>query len=209
MTTKHILENRDRLGFDADGVQGKWFDGEYLPAFRGFDAAFASWADPAERSRVKMVVLEDAERRYKKIYRELYNGFLKRNPLVHNADLAEMGLPSRVQQGRGPTPPPDTRVLASVRLAGPGEIIIEYYDEGLRGRAKPAGVRGAEIAWAVRDTPPVDWSDLVHSSFCSRAPFRLTFERHLRGQILYFAPRWENTVGEKGPWNEIYNVVIP
>jgi hypothetical protein len=100
-------------------------------------------------------------------------------------------------------------VLADARLAGPGEIIIDYYDEGLHGRAKPAGVRGAEIAWAVRDTPPVGWDDLTRSSSCSRAPFRLAFERHYRGKILYFAARWENTVGEKGPWNVMYDVVIP
>jgi hypothetical protein len=30
-----------------------------------------------------------------------------------------------------------------------------------------------------------------------------------RGKKLYFALRWENTRGEKGPWSEIHSTIIP
>jgi hypothetical protein len=70
-------------------------------------------------------------------------------------------------------------------------------------------VHGAEIAWAILDTPPVNWDALTHSSFDTHTPFRLTFGGDQRGKTLYFALRWENTTGEKGPWNEIQNAIIP
>jgi hypothetical protein len=70
-------------------------------------------------------------------------------------------------------------------------------------------VHGAEICWAVLDTPPVNWSQLVNSSFDTASPFRLSFEGEMRGRRLYFALRWENTRGAKGPWSEIQDTVIP
>jgi hypothetical protein len=30
-----------------------------------------------------------------------------------------------------------------------------------------------------------------------------------RGKTVYFALRWENTRGEKGPWSEIMSAIIP
>jgi hypothetical protein len=70
-------------------------------------------------------------------------------------------------------------------------------------------VHGAEIGWGVLDEPPVNWSQLVHSSFDTASPFRLSFEGDQRGRRLYFALRWENTRGAKGPWSEIMDAVIP
>ncbi|MDR0728658.1 MAG: hypothetical protein LBF19_00825, partial [Prevotellaceae bacterium] len=80
---------------------------------------------------------------------------------------------------------------------------------GSAGRAKPAGVHGAEIAWAILDTPPDDWGALTHSSFDTHTPFRLSFPGDDRGKTLYFALRWENTTGEKGLWSDIQSVIIP
>jgi hypothetical protein len=47
----------------------------------------------------------------------------------------------------------------------------------------------------VLDTPPIDWTELVHSSIDTASPFRIPFDGHLRGQRLYFVLRWENTRG--------------
>jgi hypothetical protein len=38
---------------------------------------------------------------------------------------------------------------------------------------------------------------------------QLVFNGEQRGTTLYFAMRWENNRGEKGPWNDIINVIIP
>lgn len=37
----------------------------------------------------------------------------------------------------------------------------------------------------------------------------LTFDENQRGKTVYFALRWENTRGEKGPWSQIVSSIIP
>ncbi|MDR1864959.1 MAG: hypothetical protein LBR08_05235 [Bacteroidales bacterium] len=71
------------------------------------------------------------------------------------------------------------------------------------------GVRGAEIRWLISATPPVNWDDLRHSEFDTRSPFTMSFSGDQRGQTVYFALRWENNTGEKGPWCEIQSAIIP
>jgi hypothetical protein len=88
-------------------------------------------------------------------------------------------------------------------------VKINYRDMNERGMAKPKGVHGVEIAWEILDTPPVNWEQLIHSAFDTRTPAQLVFHGDQRGKTLYFALRWENTRGEKGPWGEIYGTIIP
>jgi hypothetical protein len=66
-----------------------------------------------------------------------------------------------------------------------------------------------ELAWAILPAPTVDWKELIHSSFDTHTPLRLTFDGTERGKTVYFALRWENTRGEKGPWSEIMSAIIP
>jgi hypothetical protein len=208
-TTRYLALNRDRLGLGIGTPQGTWldteFDGKYLP----FLTAYNKWKDPATRTSLFTVTLEEAEEEFKKVYRTLYTGLLKNSPLVSNEDLAAMSLPTRDGGGGGHNPPPTTHVGSSVRLTGPGELEIDYFDQETHKKGKPKGVHGVEIGWVISEVPPEDWGDLTRSSFDTRSPFRMTFERHQRGQTLYFALRWENTVGEKGPWSDIQNAIIP
>jgi hypothetical protein len=89
-------------------------------------------------------------------------------------------------------------------------LTIHFYDQGsVKSKAKPAGQHGAEIRWAILDTPPVDVKELIHSSFDTRTPFTLEFEGHECGKTVYFCLCWENTRGEKGPWSKIVSAVIP
>jgi hypothetical protein len=74
---------------------------------------------------------------------------------------------------------------------------------------KPDGVHGCEIRWAVLDMPPAQTDDLVHSAFSTRLLHLFEFEGNQRGKRFYFRGRWENTRGQKGPWGEIGNAVIP
>jgi hypothetical protein len=201
--------NRNRMGLGPSTPQGDWLVAEFEEKYTMFAAAFAKWKDPATRTSLITAALEGAEEEFKKVYRTLYNGLLKSSPLVTNEDLIAMGLPERGGGGGGHNPPPTTHVEASVRLLGPAELEIEFTDQESHKKAKPKGVHGVEIGWVISDVPPADWGDLTRSSFDTRAPFHMTFERHQRGQTLYFALRWETTVGEKGPWNEIQGTIIP
>jgi hypothetical protein len=37
----------------------------------------------------------------------------------------------------------------------------------------------------------------------------LEFEEEARGKTVWFCLRWENTRGEKGPWSEFLNAIVP
>jgi hypothetical protein len=91
----------------------------------------------------------------------------------------------------------------------PATVIIYYRDQFDKGIARPKYVRGAEIVYAILDTPPTDWAQLTNSVFFTKTPAKLSFSGDCRGKVLYFALRWENNVGEKGPWSVIYNAYIP
>jgi hypothetical protein len=75
--------------------------------------------------------------------------------------------------------------------------------------AKPEGVHGVEIAWAILDTPPKSYADLVHSAFDTRSPYTFQFDLVDAGRRFYCCLRWENTRGEKSPWSEIQSAIIP
>ncbi len=78
--------NRDRLGLAAESRQGEWLDKELTPKYNDYTAAFVGWENPATRDPVKIRRLKSAEAAFKKVYRQLYNGFLKSNPLVTDDD---------------------------------------------------------------------------------------------------------------------------
>jgi hypothetical protein len=75
--------------------------------------------------------------------------------------------------------------------------------------AKPPGQHAVEMCWAILDAPPAGPEELFHSCVDTRSPFRLEFSGHERGNTVYFALRWENSRGEKGPWGEVWNAIIP
>ncbi|AHF94767.1 hypothetical protein OPIT5_26275 [Opitutaceae bacterium TAV5] len=52
-------------------------------------------------------------------------------------------------------------------------------------------------------------NDLTRSGFDTRSPFTLNFDENQRGKTVYFALRWENTRGDKGPWSPITHAVVP
>jgi hypothetical protein len=201
--------NRARMGFSADTPQGVWIDGTFHPKHTAFATAYEDWKNYAERTPVKTALLQDSEKAFREVYRQLYTGFLKNSPLVSNEDLLEMGMPERSDGNGSSVSEPTTYVEATVTLVGPAVIDIHFRDKDSRRKGKPYGMHGVEIAWAILDAPPVNWEELIHSSFYTHSPLRKTFENDQRGKTIYFALRWENTTGEKGPWNEIQNAIIP
>jgi hypothetical protein len=208
MTYLSVPANVTRMGLT--GFQ-TWLTETLEPAFETFAAAFEDWKNPSVRTPIKSAALRTAEDAFIPLYRLLYTGMLKNNPLVTDVDLVAMGMPERSSGGRRSPSVPDTSPTANVKMPEPGIVEIHFRDSASDsgGHAKPAGVHGVEIAWSILDTPPSGWSQLEHSAFDTASPFRLSFEGDRRGRRLYFALRWENTRGAKGPWSEILDAVIP
>jgi hypothetical protein len=72
-----------------------------------------------------------------------------------------------------------------------------------------AGARGFEWRWVISDTRPESYDDFPHSEFSTRAHYTKTFDYNQRAKKLYSVFRWENATGEKGPWTEIFETIIP
>jgi hypothetical protein len=212
-TKTYILlpENRDRMGFSPGTAQGIWLDGEFVPHYTTFETAFTNWKDPSSRTKTITRDLEDAEDLFKPTYRKLYTGFLKESPLVTHHDLEAMGLPVR-PGGHTPSPIPTSSPDSDANTGTPRRIILSIFENnGTHKRAKPDGVHGAETRWAIFDNAQglVTLDALIHSSFCTRSPLTLDFTEEQRGKFLYYALRWENTRGEKGPFSLVQSVIIP
>jgi hypothetical protein len=197
----------DRIGIAGSSLA--WYGSDFIPRHDIFNASFEDWLNPAERTVTKTAGLMVSKKDFVKVYRQLYTGYLKNNPLVSDADLLAMGLPKHSSGGKTHPSRPDTVIVATTDTSKPAIVTVHYRDINKNGTAKPKGVHGAELKWSVLDAPPKDWSQLINSSFDTHTPLELVFSGDQRGKTLYFAMRWENTVGEKGPWSEIYSVIIP
>jgi hypothetical protein len=194
------------------GAAQTWYQNTYMVKYTRFKTAYENWLNPAERTPTKTTVLQEAEEEFLPVYRQLYNGYMKGSPLVTDDDLQSCGFPKRHSGGNTPVKKPTTQIETETDTSNPAEVTIHYHDAGSHGIAKPKGVHGAEfriVVLAAGSPPPKDWSELTQSIFDTRTPLTLTFTGEQRGMILYFAARWENTRGEKGPWNAIQWVIIP
>jgi hypothetical protein len=207
MTYLRDEANIKRMGLDGELIR-EWMEKELFAKYDVYVAAYIEWFNPARRTQAHMVALFAAEKKFKVVYRSFYNGQLRRNMLVSNIDRVCMGLPE-YNSGRTAAPAPTTLIQSTVEVVGPARIRIHFKDANIRGSAKPKGVHGAEIAWAILDEEPVGWAQLVNSSFETHTPFEITFEYNQRGKTFYYALRWENTRGVKGHWNTIQFTIIP
>jgi hypothetical protein len=203
----------DPEGTDANIIRlgliglAPWIKGEVNTAFINMNTFYALWANEATQTKPVIDDLLDAEKIFKPLYRKLHN-VLRMMPLVHDSDLEVMGFPKRRVQSYKRTQIPTSRVIVSANVTGPGRIKFDYEDES-GSKKKPKGVHGVDIAWAILDAPTLDWTELVHNSFNTASPLFLTFGGEERRLTLYYAARWENMRGEKGPWNAIQSVIIP
>jgi hypothetical protein len=200
-TMSYLLISGNIARMGLSGVQ-TWISGILQPAFNTFKAAFDAWKDPSVRTPIKTATLQNAEDAFIPLYRQLYTGVLRVNPLVTDADLIAMGMPERSSGERHPVPVPKDSPKLVASTPHPGIVEIDF-------GSKPPEAHGIEICWAVLDHTPTNWSELVHSSFDTATPFQLPFEGDQRGRRIYFAGRWENTRGEKGPWSDIQDAIIP
>jgi hypothetical protein len=177
------------------------------PMITAYEDALTKAGDP-NRGKADVLVKNQTRDALKKETRKYVKGFLEYNPLVTDDDRERMGLPVHDPK---PTPvsDPDTMPVATVKTPSPGVVECHFVDSKSGKKAKPAGVHGCEFRWIISYTAPTDWEQLIHSSFSTRTPIRISFEGNDRGKTIYFALRWENTRGVKGPWSEIANAIIP
>jgi hypothetical protein len=198
-----LVKILQRIGFPEAVYQ------QLLTLKNTFSVKFNIAEAPETRTKPAVREKNDAHHALETSLRQAIGEYLTRNHLLTDADRDSLGLPVR-KSGRTPSPiaaeSPDVDVDTSVIA----HLIIHFFEKGGRHRkGKPAGQHGAEIGWSISETPLTRWDELTHSAIDTNSPFTLSFENDQRGSTLYFALRWENTRGEKGPWSEIMNAIIP
>ncbi|MDR1282159.1 MAG: hypothetical protein LBK99_15265 [Opitutaceae bacterium] len=170
--------------------------------------AHAMAINPATRTSAAIQVKNTARIALETEIRLVTGAYLARNPLVTDKDRINMGLTVR-KTTRPPAPVPVKRPGVKITLISPGRVIVAFFDADNIHRAKPGQVHGAEVESTIRDTAPTTDADFTRSAFCTRSPFTFDFDISQRGKTLWLRLRWENTRGEKGPWTDIFQVIIP
>jgi hypothetical protein len=189
------------------GIDATWFTSFVLVAKGVWAVAWKAYLDPAQRTPLITFTKKKAREAYEKLLRQLVQ-ILVSNPRVPDNDRRAMGIAIR-DTTRTPNKPPKTFPEILIDTSIIRCLIILFWDMGSKSKAKPHGVHGAEIRWAILDHPPVSVEELIHSNFDTRSPFELMFDESDRGKTVYFCLRWESTRGEKGPWSEIVMAIIP
>ena len=80
---------------------------------------------------------------------------------------------------------------------------IAFSDETtLTSKAKPAGVRGAQIWVKIGDPERSDPNELTYLATDTRTPYVADFAGADANKVDHYMLRWESTRGETGPWSE-------
>lgn len=139
--------------------------------------------------------------------RALVNYQLK-NPVISDADRLMLGL--RIHDKTPSTLPVPTEIPAlGIEVHNPRQLSIVFRNADSESKAKPYGVNGAVIVYGLPDTPPAKQSDLPRNVLATRTPHILEFEETERGRTVYIAICWQNEKGQKGPWSDMEQAIVP
>jgi hypothetical protein len=130
------------------------------------------------------------------------------NSQVSDADRRTMGLPV---YDRTPTHArvPATRTEMDIVFSQILKHILHVRDSESKSAGKPPHVIGFELWRRVGgDTEPT-FDEMQLVELATRSPHTLEYPSADRGKLVWYASRWVNTRGEKGPWSEIVSAIVP
>ncbi|MDR2643399.1 MAG: hypothetical protein LBC74_11470 [Planctomycetaceae bacterium] len=160
-----------------------------------------------EKSKITVQEKNTAKQILKSKIRELVN-YRLRNPVITNAQRVSMGLRAR-KFYRTPIPVPSSHPKFVINVLDVRRLMLSFSESGVAGKAKPYGIDGAVIMFAVLDKPPNGVEELIHSVLATRTPHIFQFNDNERGKYAYFAICWQNEKGEKGPISGIEKAIVP
>jgi hypothetical protein len=171
-------------------------------------AAYAAYRNPATRTPAVTQEKKDAKKEYQAMLRTLIQGQIMHNSQVSDAERRAIGLPV---YDRTPTKatPPKTRAETEVDFSQIKKHILHVRDSESKSAGKPTHVIGFEIWRRVGgDTEPA-YEEMQLVELATRSPHTLEYASTDRGKMVWYAVRWVNTRGEKGPWSEIVSAIVP
>jgi hypothetical protein len=221
MKTKDFIPRKDVdfnqwiINFFTILLQGLTRFGIPQAAYSVVDALRTTWNSKfaiaeAPTTRTKATIREKnvARKNLETSLRAFIREYLTYNSKVTDGDRENLQLPIH-KTTRTPVPDPTTKPGFKIDSSVIRQLILFFRDEDSDSRAKPEGVHGVELRWAILAASPASIDELVHSAFDTHSPFTLTFDEGDRGKAVDLCLRWENTRGVKGPWSEIVMAIVP
>ncbi len=133
---------------------------------------------------------------------------LQASAAVDDAERQALGITVRDTIAT-PVVAPITRPVVSVDTSQRLQHTIGFADEATPTRkAKPDGVRGAQIWVKIGDPVPIDPSELTYLATDTRTPYVAAFAGADANKVAHYMLRWESTRGEPGPWSETASATI-
>jgi hypothetical protein len=198
--TTNLFPMLDRIGFPNDKYQE-------LAALRNdFKTKLAAADNKATRTQVTVEAKTLAGERLKQALRQDTQEFVAHNSKVSDEDRTLLGVPIHDTHPTPVQPPTDVPTVTARPASNGGAIELLILNG--EHRAKPPGVHGSEAGYGFFDTPPTNRDEFPHSAFTTTHTLTINLEGH-SGKDLYFAVRWENTRGQKGPWCRIQHIIVP
>ena len=195
------IENSTEWLLDTD-----WIDKQLVPARAAWVEAWEAHQNPGTRTKLITATKNEKRTDYEKLLMILAAN-LKVNTRLTDDDRRAAGISIR-DTTPTPAPVPTTYPIASADTSTMRRLTIKYRDSSSSNTAKPKGVHGAEIKWLIAEERPTV-EELINSTFDTGSPYTITFEDSQRGKKVWICMRWENTRGEKGPWGQMINAIIP
>jgi hypothetical protein len=133
---------------------------------------------------------------------------IQTNPAVSDEQRVSAGLPIR-DATRTRVAVPTSRPVGQVDTSQRLQHSISWRDESApNSKAKPAGVRGAEIWLYVGAAPPSDPALAHFVALDTASPYVLEHDAADAGKLAHYLLRWVNTRSEPGPWSETVSATI-
>jgi hypothetical protein len=173
-----------------------------------WNTAYATYCNPAMRTAAVVQEKNDARKAYQAMLRTFIQGQLMHNSQVSDAERRAVGLPV---YDRTPTQAttPKTRTETEVDFSQIMKHLLHVRDSESKSSGKPAHTIGFEIWRRVGgDTEPA-YEEMQLLELATRSPHTVEYTSADRGKMVWYATRWVNTRGEKGPWSEIVSAIVP
>jgi hypothetical protein len=178
-----------------------------LQAANNAFVALQAQADSPARTSIIVAEKNAARKTLVAKIREMV-GFRLKNPVISDVQRIMLGL--HVHDTTPTTiPVPTSRPELDIKVVDFRRLKVVFHDMGSKSKAKPYGVNGAVIIYAVLDSPPADINALTRNVLATRTPHILEFTDEERGKTVYIAICWQNEKGQKGPWSEIESAIVP
>ena len=171
-------------------------------------AALANAENPETRTKATVSTKNELRKAFEAEIRRVVKSYITYNPAVTDADRDNMALPVH-KTTHTPAPVPSAAPEFRVDTSVIRRLTVHFQAQGSKTKAKPAGVHGCEVKWAILPAQPATMDELIHSSFDTNSPLTLEFGEPERGKSIYLCLRWENNRGEKGPWSDIAMAIVP